>query len=59
MKWSENVTLFGMRDCNWLDLHKVSLKLASKNLVRSKLKPRIKIFSVYFNEKDFRMDCCK
>ena len=36
------------RDCNWLDLDKVSLKLASKNLVRSKLKPRFKIFSVLF-----------
>ena len=35
-------------DCNWLDLDKVSLKLASKNLVRSKLKPRFKIFSVLF-----------
>ena len=30
---------------------KVSLKLASKNLVRSKLKPHM--------EKDFHMDCCK
>ena len=30
-------------DCNWLDLDKVSLKLASENLVRSKLKPRFKI----------------
>lgn len=39
MKWSENVTSFGIkRDCNWLDLDKVSLKLASKNLVGSKLK---------------------
>ena len=35
-------------DCNWLDLDKVSLKLASKNLVRSKLKPRFEIFSVSF-----------
>ena len=43
----ENVTSFGIkRDCNWLDLDKVSLKLASKNLLRSKLKPCIKIFSV-------------
>ena len=33
---------------NWLDLDKVSLKLASKNLVLSKLKPRFKIFSVLF-----------
>ena len=49
MKWSENVTLFGIqRNCNWLDLDKVSLKLASKNLVRSKLKPRFKILSVLF-----------
>ena len=36
------------RDCNWLNLNKVSLKLASKNLVSSKLKPRFKIFSVLF-----------
>ena len=35
-------------DCNWLDLDKVSLKLASQNLLRSKLKPRCKIFSVLF-----------
>ena len=43
VKW--NVTSFGIkRDC--LDLDKVSLKLASKNLVRSELKPRFKIFSV-------------
>ena len=35
-------------DCNWLDLDKVSLKLASKNLVRSKLKPHFEIFSVSF-----------
>ena len=49
MKSSENVTSFGIkRDCNWLDLDKVSLKLASKNLVRSKLKPRFKILSVLF-----------
>ena len=42
MKWSENVTSFGIkRDCNWLDLDKVSLNLASKNLTRSKLKPRL------------------
>ena len=34
VKSSENVTSFGIkRDCNWLDLDKVSLKLASKNLV--------------------------
>ena len=33
------------RDCNWLGLDKVSFKLASKNLVRSKLKARLKIFS--------------
>ena len=47
--WSENVTSFGIkRDCNWLDLDKVSLKVASKNLVRSKLKPSFKIFSVSF-----------
>ena len=39
MKWSENVTSFGIKhDCNWLDLDKVSLKLGSKNLVGSKLK---------------------
>ena len=39
MKWSENVASFGIKhDCNWLDLDKVSLKLASKNLVGSKLK---------------------
>ena len=31
-------------DCNWLDLDKVSLKLASKNFVRSELKPRFDIF---------------
>ena len=30
-------------DCNWLDLDKVSHKLASENLGRSKLKPRFKI----------------
>ena len=49
MRCSENVTSFGIKsDCNWLDLDKVSLKLASKNLVRSKLKPRLKIFSVLF-----------
>ena len=31
--WSENVTSFGIkRDCNWLDLDKVSFKLASKEL---------------------------
>ena len=35
------------------DLDKVSLKLASKNLVRSKLKPRCKIFSVLFQRKGF------
>ena len=36
IKRSENVTSFGIkRNCNWLDLNKVSLKLASKNLVRS------------------------
>ena len=47
--WSESVTSFGIkRDCNWLDLDKVSLKVASKNLVRSKLKPSFKIFSVSF-----------
>ena len=45
--WRENVTSFGIkRDCNWLDFDKVSLKLASKNLLHSKLKPRFKIFSV-------------
>ena len=39
MKWSENVTSLGIkRDCNWLDLDEVSLNLASKNLVGSKLK---------------------
>ena len=44
-----NVTSFGIkRDCKWLDLDKVSLKLASKNLVRSELKPRFKMFSVLF-----------
>ena len=49
MKRSENVTLFGIkRNCNWLDLDKVSLKLACKNLVRSELKPRFKILSVLF-----------
>ena len=49
MKWSENVKSFGIkRNCNWLDFDKVSLKLASKNLVCSKLKPRFKIFSVLF-----------
>ena len=49
VNWSENMTSFGIkRDCNWLDLNKVSLKRASKNLVRSKLKPRFKIFSVLF-----------
>ena len=36
MKWSENVTSFGIkRDCNWLDLDNVSHKQGSKNLVRS------------------------
>ena len=56
----ENVTSFGIKhDCNWLDLDKVSLKLASKNLVRSKLKPVLKCFLFYFKEKDFHMDCCK
>ena len=46
MKYSGNVTSFGIkRDC---DSDKVSLKLASKNLVLSKLKPRFKIFSVLF-----------
>ena len=60
VKSSENVTSFGIkRDCNWLDLDKVSLKLASKNLVGSKLKPRFKIFSVFFFCFDFHMDCCK
>ena len=45
VKSSENVTSFGIkRDCNWLDLDKVSLKLASKNLVGSKLKHCFKIF---------------
>ena len=30
MKWSENVTSFGIkRDCNWLDLDKVSLILTN------------------------------
>ena len=54
VKSSENVTSFGIkRDCNWLDLDKVSLKLASKNLVGSKLKPRFKIFSVLFKKKGF------
>ena len=49
MKWSENVTSFGIkRDCNWLDLDTVSLKLASKHLVGSKLKPCFKTFSVLF-----------
>ena len=38
-------------DCNWLDLDKVSLKLASKNFVRSKLKPRLKIFSVLLKKR--------
>ena len=54
MKWSENVMLFGIkRNCNLLDLDKVSPKLASKNLVRSKSKPRFKIFSVLFYRKGF------
>ena len=36
MKWSENVTSFGIkRDCNWLDFDNVSHKQGSKNLVRS------------------------
>ena len=49
MKLSENEMSFGIkRDCNWLDLDKVSLKLASKNLARSKLKSRLKISSVLF-----------
>ena len=44
MKWSENVTSFGIkRDCNWLNLDKVSLKLASKNFCFI-LKKRISIF---------------
>ena len=47
--WSENVMSFGIKLVyNWLDLDKVSLKVASKNLVRSKLKPSFKIFSVSF-----------
>ena len=54
MKWRENVTSFGIkRNCNWLDLDKASLKLASKNLVCSKLKPRFKIFSVLFERNGF------
>ena len=40
-------------DCNWLDLDKVSLKLASKNLVRSKLINVLKYFLFHFKEKDF------
>ena len=60
MKWSENVKSFGIKhNCNWLDLDKVSLKLAYKNLVCSKLKPILKYFLFYFKEKDFHMDCCK
>ena len=52
MKSSENVTSFGIkRDCSWIGLDKVSLKLASKNFVGSKLKPRFKIFSVLFKKK--------
>ena len=35
-------------DCNCLDLDKVSLKLASTNFVRCKLKHRFKIFYVLF-----------
>ena len=46
-------------DCNWLDLDKVSLKLASKNLVHSELKPRFWYFLFHFKEEDFHMDCCK
>ena len=59
VKSSENVTSFGIkRDCNWLDLDKVSLKLASKNLVGCKLKHCFKIFSFFFFlKKDFHMDC--
>ena len=49
--WSEAKGI--KRDCNWLDLDKVSLKLVSKNLVRSKFKPRFKIFSVLFKRKGF------
>ena len=38
MKWGENVTSLGIkRDCNSLDFDKVSLKLASKNLVCSEM----------------------
>ena len=49
MKWSENVMSFNIKhDCNCLDLDKVSLKRASKNLVHSKLKPSFKILSVLF-----------
>ena len=62
MKRSENVTSSGIkRNCNWLNIDKVSLKLVSKNLIRSKLKPCLKIdyFLFYFKEKDFHMDCCK
>ena len=60
MKSSENVTSFGIkRDCNLLDLDKVSLKLASKNLVGSKSKPVSKYFLFYLKKKDFHMDCCK
>ena len=52
VKSSENVTSFGIkRDCNWLDLDKVSLKLASKNLVGSKLKHCFKIFYFLFFKK--------
>ena len=54
MKSRENVTSFGIkRDCNWIGLDKVSLKLPSKNLVGSKLKPRFKIFLFYFLKKGF------
>ena len=52
MKSSENVTSFGIkRDCNLLDLDKVSLKLASKNLVSSKSKPVSKYFLFYLKKK--------
>ena len=60
MKWSENVTSFGIkRDCNWLDLDKVSLKLASKNLVHSKLKPHGKGFPYgLLQAENIRSACC-
>ena len=54
--WSEGKVwrhLASNATAHWLDLDKVSRKLASKHLVGSKLKPRFKIFSVLLKKKGF------